>query len=95
LLFARIYTKHVQSSGSGTGGMQAVLVMLHSSTLSNKTKHDLPTQLSLHTTLRNIEWVINYWAIEHGDPACPIDGTHGFELVYNKIVFAAGIAPRA
>jgi len=88
-LYARVYTKHVKRwAAHPTGGMQAVLAMLHSSTLSEKTKNELPTHVSLNTTLRNIEWVINYWSIENGDPACPIDGTHGFALIENKIVYA-------
>ena len=88
-LYARVYTKHVKTWDTDpAGGMQAVLTMLHSSTLSEKTKNELPTHLSLNTTLRNIEWVINYWSIENGDPACPIDGTHGFALVENKIVYS-------
>ena len=88
-LYTRIYTKHVQGGEyNPTNTMQVVLQRLHSSTLSEKTKLELPTHVSLNTTLRNIEWVINYWSIENGDPACPIDGTHGFGLVNNKIVFA-------
>ena len=88
-LYTRIYTKHVQGGEyNPTNTMQVVLQRLHSSTLSEKTKLELPTHVSLNTTLRNIEWVINYWTIENGDPACPIDGTHGFGLVNNKIVFA-------
>jgi hypothetical protein len=90
-LYARTYTRHVRLNSAGgnavAGTMQTILARLHSSTLSEKTKHDLPTLQSLSTTLRNIEWVINYWAIENGDPVCPVDGTHGFELVDNKIVF--------
>jgi len=82
-LYARIYTKHVASASTN---LDAVLARLHASTLSDKTKNDLPTHDSLNTTLRNIEWVINYWSIENGDPICPIDGTHGFLLVDNKIV---------
>jgi len=90
-LYARTYSRHVRLNTAGgnavAGTMQTILANLHSSTLSEKTKHDLPTHQSLGTTLRNIEWVINYWAIENGDPVCPVDGTHGFELVDNKIVF--------
>ena len=82
-LYARIYTKHVASASTN---LDAVLARLHASTLSDKTKNDLPTHDSLNTTLRNIEWVINYWSIENSDPICPIDGTHGFLLVNNKIV---------
>jgi len=86
-LYARIYTKHVAlASTSNINNMDAVLARLHASTLSDKTKNDLPTHDSLNTTLRNIEWVINYWSIENGDPICPIDGTNGFLLVNNKIV---------
>ena len=87
-LYTRIYTKHVGiSTSSPHNTMQTVLTRLHASTLSEKTKLELPTHLSLRTTLRNIEWAINYWSIENGDPACPIDGTHGFQLVNNKVVF--------
>ena len=91
-LYARIYTKHVASACTSNINMHAVLARLHASTLSDKTKNDLPTHDSLNTTLRNIEWVINYWSIENGDPICPIDGTHGFLLVNNKIV-AGGPPP--
>jgi len=92
-LYARTYTRHVRLNKAGgatvaDNSMQDVLIMLHSSTLSEKTKQELPTHISLSTTLRNIEWVINYWAIENGDPACPVDGTHGFRLVNDKVVFA-------
>jgi len=90
-LYARTYTRHVRLNSAGGGaigsGMDTVLTMLHSSSLSEKTKQDLPTRVSLCTTLRNIEWVINYWAIENGDPACPVDGTHGFRIVDKKVVF--------
>jgi len=90
-LYARTYTRHIRLNSVGgnavAGNMQNILCMLHSSTLSDKTKQDLPTQVSLSTTVRNIEWVINYWAIENDDPVCPLDGTHGFELVNDKIVF--------
>jgi len=90
-LYARTYTRHVRLNSVGgnavAGSMHTILALLHSSTLSERTKHDLPTLLSLSTTLRNIEWVINYWAIENGDPVCAVDGSHGFELVDNKIVF--------
>jgi len=93
-LYTRVYTKHVgPHSISAQHTMQTVLTRLHASTLSERTKLELPTHLSLGTTLRNIEWVINYWAIENGDPACPIDGTHGFQLVNNKVVFTHHTAP--
>jgi len=94
-LYARIYTKHVQKGvHDPSNSMQTVLRHLHSSTLSEKTKLELPTHVSLSTTLRNIEWVINYWSIENGDPVCAIDGTHGFELVNEKIVFTQQTLPQ-
>ena len=90
-LYARTYTRHVRLNSAGgsalADNMDTVLAMLHASSLSDKTKQDLPTRVSLCTTLRNIEWVINYWAIENGDPACPVDGTHGFRVVDGKVVF--------
>jgi len=93
-LYTRIYTKHVGPSTAGAqNSMLTVLTRLHASTLSEKTKLELPTHLSLNTTLRNIEWVINYWSVENGDPACPMDGTHGFELVNNKVVFTQSNTP--
>jgi len=71
-----------------SGRLESVLFQLQQSQLSTKNKLDLPTVQSLTTMLHNIEWVINYWAVENGDSICPVDGSCGFKLENNRVVFS-------
>ena len=92
-LYARIFPKHAMLSVVTTaplhaGRLENVLFQLQRSQLSAKTKLDLPTVQSLTTMLHNIEWVVNYWAVENGDPICPVDGSCGFKLENNRVVFS-------
>jgi len=50
----------------------------------------MPTAESLRTMILNIQWVINYWGIENGDPVCDTDGRNGYSLVNNKLVLGGG-----
>jgi hypothetical protein len=90
-LYVRVYSKHILKN-TATNNMSSVLHQLQNSKLSDKTKQDLPTHATLNTMIRNIEWVINYWAIENGDPVCCVDGSNGYSLENNKLVWggAAG-----
>lgn len=47
---------------SSGGGMQAALNVLHCSSLSEKTKGDLPSQARINVTFRNINWMLHYWS---------------------------------
>jgi len=87
-LYASAFSKHVDAQNAGD--MDAVLLQLQHSKLAAKTKQDMPTHESLRTMILNIEWVINYWAIENGDPVCNIDGSNGFSMNNkNKLVWGA------
>jgi len=91
-LYASAFSKHVDAQNAGD--MSAVLLQLQHSKLAAKTKEDMPTHESLRTMILNIEWVINYWAIENGDPVCHTDGSNGFSMnTKNKLVW--GGAPAA
>jgi len=84
-LYASAFSKHVDAKNAGS--MNAVLMQLQGSKLAAKTREDMPTPESLRTMILNIEWVINYWAIENGDPVCKTDGSNGFLLIDNKLVW--------
>jgi len=90
-LYVRVYSKHIPEKKT-TSTMSSVLHQLKNSKLSDKTKQDLPTHATLNTMIRNIEWVINYWAIENGDPVCCVDGSNGYSLENNKLVWGAAAA---
>ena len=91
-LYASAFSKHVDAQNAGD--MDAVLLQLQHSKLAAKTKQDMPTHESLRTMILNIEWVINYWAIENGDPVCNIDGSNGFSMNNkNKLVWGAAPPP--
>jgi len=68
-----------------------VLQDLQNSKLSDKVKNEMPTYFSLDSTIRNIQWVVNYWGLENSDPLCDFNGSDGFALHNNKVVFADSI----
>ena len=85
-IYSTVYTKHIKCSDSS---MVSMLNEIHNSKLSEKIKGEMPTYFSLDSTIRNIEWVINYWNLENKDPQCDPCGAHGF-IIDNKrrVVFA-------
>lgn len=85
-IYSTVYTKHVKCSEVS---MVSVLNEIHSDKLSEKVKGEIPTYFSLDSTIRNIEWVINYWNLENKDPQCDPCGAHGFIIDGKKRVLFA------
>jgi len=85
-IYSQVFRKHVKCE---QGCMVAVLTDLQNSSLSDKLKQEMPTYFSLDSTVRNIQWVINYWNLENTDPQCDPTGSHGFVVdSKHRVVFA-------
>jgi len=85
-IYSQVFRKHVKCADAC---MVAVLTELNNSSLSDKLKTELPTYFSLDSTIRNIQWVINYWNLENTDPQCDPAGSHGFVVdSKHRVVFA-------
>ena len=87
-IYSHVYNKHVKQTDPC---IQMVLQDLQNSKLSDKIKNEMPTYFSLDSTIRNIQWVVNYWGLENGDPPCDSGGSDGFALHNNRVVFADSI----
>jgi hypothetical protein len=79
-LYAFHYSKHVGAGllVLGGGGLEAVLKGLQRSKLSDGTKEKLPSVERMQVTMRNVQWVIQYWEMENGTVETPEDGEYGF-----------------
>lgn len=88
-LYAEAYRKHVGFSSD----LNIVLEALHKSKLSGRTKSMLPTVGRVDTTVRNINWLLQYWRCNEirrdetsGEwqyaEACPnpVDDVYGFKM---------------
>lgn len=71
LIYHEKFPKHTQSRR----GVRAVLAELRASGVSERTKATLPTPERLETTVRNVNWVLQYWRCEPcPDPVDPAFG---------------------
>lgn len=85
-IYSQVFRKHVKCTEAC---MVAVLTDLKNSSLSDKLKTEMPTYFSLDSTIRNIQWVINYWNLENTDPQCDPTGSNGFVIdSKHRVVFA-------
>ena len=84
-IYSHVYSKHVKTQELS---IDMVLEDLQNSKLSDKIKSEMPTYFSLESTIRNIQWVVNYWGVENGDPLCDHNGADGFTLDNNRVVFS-------
>ena len=84
-IYSHVYSKHVKTQEPS---IDMVLEDLQNSKLSDKIKSEMPTYCSLESTIRNIQWVVNYWGVENGDPLCDHNGADGFTLHNNRVVFS-------
>ena len=76
-IYALNYNKHVNKAAVPFT-LKGVLDSLHVSRLSDGTKSKLPTIERMLMTLRNLNWVIQYWSMENGLVETPLDGTYGY-----------------
>lgn len=72
LIYHEKFSKHTQSRK----GARTVLAELQASAISERTKATLPTPERLEATVRNVNWVLQYWRCE----PCPdpVDARFGY-----------------
>lgn len=76
-LYSSIFARHVK--GKKTTAFSHVMAHLRHASLSAATKDRLPTEAQVHTTLKNINWVVHhYWTVVNGPIEAPLDGSNGF-----------------
>jgi len=80
LVIARMYAINFKKHTAEINSMQGVLDSLHRSKLSDSTKQKLPSHERLVATLRNLNWVVEYWSMENGSVETPSDGQYGFAI---------------
>lgn len=86
-LYKAKYPKYVRDEPES---FDDVYTDLQSSKLSEKTRASLPDRTHVLCTIRNIQWIINYWSLNNKSPATHTDGRDGFVVRNNKLDF--GIA---
>ena len=72
LIYHEKFSKHTQSRK----GARAVLSELQASGISERTKATLPTPERLEATVRNVNWVLQYWRCEECPD--PVDANYGY-----------------
>lgn len=87
LLYHVKFTKHTDSRQ----GMARVLGELKASKISDRTKASLPSEARLETTVRNSNWVLQYWTCERC-PA-PIGDQFGYAQVKGATRYADEACP--
>lgn len=82
------FEKHVRAI-TDDSTLEDVLEQISSSSLSARTKEQVPTRARAACTLQNMLWVLAYWRVENG--AAPFDagGAHGFLVQNGRVSFAA------
>lgn len=71
-LVALLYHSKFQKHAPTRRGLRAVLAELQASGLSERTKATLPTPERIESTVRNVNWVLQYWrCAECPDPVAP------------------------
>lgn len=75
-LIALIYHEKFPKHAPSRKGVRAVLTELQASAISERTKATLPTPERLEATVRNVNWVLQYWRCE----PCPdpVDARFGY-----------------
>jgi hypothetical protein len=79
-IYQQVFSKHIKSRSLN---WKTVYENLSNSTLSPKTKSRFPNQEQLTVTIKNILWVMQYWATVNNNIQTPLDGSHGY-LVCKK-----------
>ena len=75
-LYRAIFAKHVSPAAAGLEGVMASLRAAPKLSLATTTR--LPSSAQVHTTLKNVGWVMRYWLSHNEQVPAPLDGTHGF-----------------
>lgn len=73
LLYHEKFSKHVQARR----GLRAVLEELRGATISERTKATLPSPERIETTVRNVNWVLQYWRC--AECPDPVDQAFGYK----------------
>jgi hypothetical protein len=90
-LVAAIYTSKFSSHfKSAPPTLQCILDTLHASKLSQRTCASLPTVAQISCTIRNVNWVLNYWSdpTHAPSPTAVADGSPTFGYVKQKGIVA-------
>lgn len=91
-LYGAVFSRHVTSRCGGG----ALAQLRATSRLAASTVARLPSDAQIHTTLRNVAWVMRYWRAYNSVVPAPLDGSNGFVRcpVTGRPVFA-DCTPRA
>lgn len=95
-LVAGIYTSKFSSHfKSPPPTLQCILDTLHASKLSQRTCASLPTVAQIKCTVRNVNWVLNYWSdpTRAPSPTTVFEGTPTFGYVKQKGVVTYADCP--
>jgi hypothetical protein len=89
VVFGEIYRakfgKHVRAEEASFAAVRADLM---GSKLSYAVKDSIPTPGHVACTLKNLAWVMHYWALDNGPPPVCAEGSHGFLVADGKVRFA-------
>jgi hypothetical protein len=73
---AAVYQRKFEKHAGAAGAMEAVLEALRTSSLSERTRGLLPSAATLHCTVRNTNWLLQYWTEQ--DYPDPVQERFGF-----------------
>lgn len=80
-LVALIYSQKFPNHVDSRRGIRAVLGELSRSKISQRTKDSLPSPERVEVTVRNVNWVLRYWACTHQTPDPLLGDTFGYRAV--------------
>ena len=83
-LYKLKFSNHVDSECST---FDEVYNEIQRSRLAQKTKNMFPCTEDLISTIKNINWIIEYWSLTNASPPTSTDGVHGFIKVQGKLQF--------
>jgi len=81
-LVALIYHQKFPSHVESRRGIRLVLSELERSKISQRTKDTLPTPERIETTVRNVNWVLQYWTCAPAPD--PLDDAYGYRAIRGR-----------
>lgn len=77
-MYRNVFRRHVKNDEDE---FTSVMKDLQNSTLSEKTKNDIPNKDKLISVITSVQWVMTYWNCHNTSPPISEDGKHGFQKI--------------